>query len=186
MPVQAPRRLFAVDEFHQMAKAGIFDEDDRVELLDGEIVQMSPVGSQHAAAVGRLNRLLQQRLGVQCIVRIQDPIRLDDYSEPQPDLAVVKARDDFYSSAHPVPADVLLLVEVADISLETDRSDKIPLYARAGIAEVWIVDVDGRAIETYSRPQPAGYQQRQRFASGDRLPSVVLPARTASVAEILG
>ena len=186
MAVQARRRLFTIDEFHRMAAAGIFREDDRVELLAGEIVQKTPIGSRHAACVSRLNRLLYERLGSECIVRVQDPIRLDDYSEPQPDLAVVKPRGDFYSDAHPTAAEVLLVIEVADTSADADRGEKAPLYARSRIPETWIVDLDGRVVDVYTRPHMTGYQQHQRFGSGDRLSSERLPALTLSVADLVG
>jgi Uma2 family endonuclease len=186
MPVQAPRRLFSVDEFHQMADAGIFREDDHVELLAGEIVQMTPIGSRHAACVSRLNRLLHERLGHECIVRVQDPIRLDDYSEPQPDVAVVKPRGDFYSGAHPTAADVLLVIEVADTSAEADRSEKAPLYARSRIPETWIVDLDGRVVDVYNRPDMNVYQQHQRFGPEDHISPVNVPALTLSVADVVG
>jgi len=185
MPVQAPRRLFSVNEFHEMADAGIFREDDRVELLAGEIVEMTPIGSRHAACVSRLNRLLHAQLGPECIVRVQDPVRLDDYSEPQPDMAVVKPRGDFYSGAHPTAADVLLVIEVADTYADADRGEKAPLYARSRIPETWIVDLDGHVVDVYGRPDINGYQQHQRFGPEDHLSSVKMPALTLSVADVV-
>jgi Uma2 family endonuclease len=119
LPVSTYR--FTVDDFHRMGEAGIFSEDDRVELLDGEIIEMTPIGSRHAACVDRLNRLLTSRLGTAAIVRIQSPVRLDDRSEPQPDITVLQSRTDFYEQAHPGPQDILLLIEVMDRSGELDR-----------------------------------------------------------------
>ena len=145
MPVQASRRLFTVHEYYRMAEAGIFGEDDRVELLSGEIVEMTPIGSRHAAAVSRLIHVFTARLSGTAILRVQDPLRLDNYSEPQPDLAIVRLRQDFYRDAHPDAADVLLLIEVADTSGDIDRTVKIPLYARSGVAEVWVVDLQDQA-----------------------------------------
>jgi Uma2 family endonuclease len=186
MHVQAPRRLFTVDEFHQMANASIFREDDRVEILAGEIVQMAPIGSRHAACVDRLNRFMHERLGRECIVRVQNPVRLDDYSEPQPDLALVKPREDFYSAAHPTAADVLVVIEVADTSADADRAEKVPLYARSRIPETWIVDLDRRVIDVYDRAEINGYQEHRRFGAGDKLSSPVVPALTLSAADVLG
>lgn len=141
MALPLTRHRFTVAEFHQMADAGIFTEDHRVELLDGEIVDMSPIGHRHAACVDRLNRLFVIRVGDAAQVRIQNPIVLDDYSEPEPDVALIRPRPDFYESAHPTPGEVFLVVEVADATYETDRRIKIPLYAQSGIREVWLVDL---------------------------------------------
>jgi Uma2 family endonuclease len=126
MGVQVQRRLFTVEEYHRMAEAGILSEEDRVELIEGELVTMSPIGSRHAACVKRLVRLLDRAAGDRAIVGAQDPIRLGARSEPQPDVALLRYRPDFYASAHPGPEDVLLVVEVAETSADADRSLKIP------------------------------------------------------------
>lgn len=185
MPVQAPRRLFTVSEFYQMADAGIFSEDDRVELLAGEIVEMSPIGSRHASCVDRLARSLHQQAGSSLIVRTQSPIRLDDHSEPQPDIAVIRFREDFYRDAHPGPADVLLIVEVADTSVDVDRGVKGPLYARAGIPEVWVVDLSDRFVDVYQDPYRDAYRQHRRIGLRDRLTSVSVPVLSLPAADVL-
>jgi Uma2 family endonuclease len=185
MPVQAPRRLFTVREFHRMAEAGVFSEDDRVELLAGEIVEMTPIGSRHAACVKRLNAMLSSCVGMSLIVSVQDPIELGDHSEPQPDLAVLRFRPDFYRDAHPGPADVVLVVEVADTSAETDRVDKVPLYARAGIPEVWLVDLGSRLVDVYRQPSPGAYRDHRRAGPGDRLTSDVLPGLDLPVSQVV-
>ena len=136
MAVRILRRAFDVHEYHRMAEAGILDEDDRVELIEGEIVQMSPIGSRHQGCVNRLARLLFEFAGRDYVVHIQGPVRLNERSEPQPDLALLKLRPDFYSERHPTPDDVLLLIEVSETSADYDREVKLPLYAGAGIAEV--------------------------------------------------
>lgn len=136
MSVQLLRRSFTVEEYHRMAEAGILREDDRVELLEGEIVEMTPIGSRHAACVDRLNQLGVRGVGPRAIVRVQSPVRLGERSEPQPDLTLLRARPDFYAHAHPGPADVLLIIEVAEASADADRTVKMPLYARAAIPEV--------------------------------------------------
>lgn len=127
MALSVTKRLFTVTEYYRMAQAGIFSEDDRVELLEGEIIEMSPISSRHASCVMRLNHLLQDRVRDRAIVSVQNPVRLSDYSEPQPDIAVLKFRSDFYSAEHPKPEDVLLLAEVCETPAEFDRRVKLPL-----------------------------------------------------------
>jgi Uma2 family endonuclease len=150
------RRLFNVDEYYRMAEFGIVREDERLELLEGEIIEMPPIGSHHSGAVNRLTALLTGRIGSQAIVSVQNPLRLSDVSSPQPDCALLQPRPDFYTGSHPVPEDVLLLIEVADRSLDTDQQVKLPLYARASIPEVWIVALNDDAIEVYRGPGEAG------------------------------
>ena len=186
MAIRALKRLFTVEEYHRMAQAGILGEDDRVELIEGEIVNMAPIGSRHAAVVDRLNRILSRRIGERAIVRVQNPIRLGEHSEPQPDVTLLRPREDFYASAHPGPEDVLLLIEVAETSAEYDREIKIPLYARFGIGEVWLVDLEGKAIGVYRNPSPEGYREVQTLGHGAHLfpnsfPHLELPAE-----EIMG
>jgi Uma2 family endonuclease len=174
------RRQFTTDDYHRMRDAGIFAEDDRVELLDGEVLLMSPIGPLHAAIVKRLNTLLGQGVSKRYIVSIQDPIQLSDLSEPQPDIAILQYRADYYGSAHPQPADILLLIEVSDISLEYDRERKFPRYAESGIAEVWIVDIDNQRVEQYYHPTNGLYQTKQTWLHGQvitsrRLITLALP-----------
>jgi Uma2 family endonuclease len=136
------KRLFSVTEYHRFGEAGILSEDDRVELIKGEVVEMSPIGSRHAACVRALQELVQEKLGRTAQVSVQNPIQLDEHSEPQTDVALVTPRKDRYANAHPRPADVLLVIEVADTSIEFDQSVKLPLYARAKIPEAWLVDLN--------------------------------------------
>src|ERR671938_948293 len=138
MSVQIVRRHFNITEYYRMAAAGVFTEDDRVELIEGEIVEMNPIGSRHAACVGRLTKLLERLAGDSAIVWVQNPVQVSDYSEPMPDVALLKRRDDFYAQANPQRTDVLLINEVADSSVEYDRDIKMPLYAGANIPEVWL------------------------------------------------
>ena len=160
------RRRFTVDEYYRLAETGILTSEDRVELLDGEIIEMVPIGSQHAAHVKRLNSLISRALGDAVIVAVQDPIRLDRFSEPEPDIAVLHPRDDFYASAHPGPDDVFLVIEVADSSFEFDRTRKIPLYAEHGVPCVWLLNLQDDTIETFEQPESGEYQ-RVRTLSGD-------------------
>jgi len=180
------RHLFTVDEYHKMGEAGIFGEDDRVELIEGEIVEMSPIGSPHAARVKRLNRLLVRRLGTRAIVQVQDPVVLSQTSEPQPDLAVLKPRADFYAARHPTPADTLLITEVADSSRAFDRNVKAPLYARAGIAELWVVDVIDELVEVYRRPLRGTYREVTTFRRGQRVTIAAFAPMSFRVVDILG
>ena len=155
------RHRLNVDEYYRMAEAGILGPDARVELIEGEIIDMAPIGSQHAAVVRQLAHILHQNVGDQAIVSTQNPVRLDEYSEPEPDLALLRPRDDFYAAAHPGPGDVLLIIEVADTSLRYDREIKIPLYARHGIPEVWLVDLENERLLRFLEPGPDGYRTEE-------------------------
>jgi Uma2 family endonuclease len=130
---------FTVGEYHRMGEAGVFHEDDRVELIDGQVVEMTPIGPRHAGCVNRLNGLLSRLGGGDVTLSIQNPVLLGERGEPQPDVTVLRHRADGYATRHPEPADILLVIEVADTSVEYDRSIKIPLYARAGVPEAWLV-----------------------------------------------
>ena len=169
-----------------MAKAGILSEDDCVELIEGEIIAMSPIGSRHAACVKRLIRLFDRSVGDLAIVAAQDPIQLGEHSEPQPDLAVLKPRSDFYSQAHPGPSDILLIVEVAETSANPDRDVKLPLYARSGILEVWLVDLAEDRVEIYRHPLPDGYRESRTVWRGDHLSPEFLPHLDLAVEAVLG
>ncbi len=184
MKARVERFRYSVDDYHRMAKAGILGEDDRVELLDGEIAMMTPIGRRHAACVDRLNRLLVRRCGDEAIVRVQNPIVLSEDSEPEPDLALLRPRDDFYASAHPRPKDVLLVIEVADSSVEYDRQTKLPIYARSGISHTWIIDLGRNAIDAYEEPAPEGYAVRRTFSRGDSI-RLEEPALDLEISEIL-
>ena len=162
-PAAPTQRRFTVDEYHRMGEGGVFGEDDRVELLDGHIYDMSPIGSEHAACVDRLTKLFVLHADENAIVRVQSPVRLSEASEPEPDLALLAPRDDNYASRQPSPDDVLLVVEVADTSLPFDREVKQSLYAQAGIPELWIVNLEADWIEVYRTPQDMEYTAEQRY-----------------------
>lgn len=181
-----PTRRFTVEEYYRMAEAGILKEDDRVELIEGEIVEMSPIGRVHAGIVDRLTHLFVTRVGDVAQVRIQNPLRLDERSEPEPDLTLLVPRPDFYTSGHPRPKDVLLLVEVADSSIEFDREVKIPLYARAGIREVWLVDLNVGTVTVFRDPTADGYRTVRTLRRGESIGALAFPGREFAVAEILG
>ncbi|HEV8676741.1 MAG TPA: Uma2 family endonuclease [Methylomirabilota bacterium] len=186
MATPVVRHLFTVGEYHRMGEAGIFTEDDRVELIEGEIVEMTPVGSLHAAFVDRLTDLLTSRIGRRAIVRVQSPIGIGPRSEPQPDVTVLRRREDFYAHAHPEPPDVLLVIEVADTSLEFDRAVKAPLYSRLGIPEMWILDVAGPSLEIHRRHSAEGYRDVRTARRGERLTPTAFPDLNLSVDDILG
>ncbi|MBI4492540.1 MAG: Uma2 family endonuclease [Chloroflexi bacterium] len=186
MARQPSARRFSVGEYYEMARSGILREDDRVELIEGEIVEMPPLGSRHAACVKRLNRLFSSQVGDAAIVCVQDPVRLSKRSEPQPDLALAKPRPDFYAAAHPGAGDIWLLVEVADTSAGYDRSLKIPLYARAGIPEVWLVDLERDLVEVHREPSATGYRSVQIARRGERVRVQALPQVDVAVEAVLG
>jgi Uma2 family endonuclease len=188
MALEVTRRLFTVDEYYQMAAAGILHEDDRVELIAGEILQMAAIGSRHAGCVDRLNRFFVLHVADQAIVRIQNPIRLNNLSEPQPDMSLLAPQPDFYTAGHPGPQHVLLVVEVADTSIGFDRGTKIPLYGRAGIREVWLVDLTQDHIEVHRQPARTrrGYRDVQRYTRGMRLALLAFPDLSVMVEDILG
>lgn len=173
------RHRVTVDEFHKMGEAGIFMEDDRVELIDGEMVDMAPIGSRHASVVKRLTNLLATLAQGRAIVSAQDPLRLALHSEPEPDLMLLKPRADFYSEAHPGAEDVFLLIEVCDTTVRYDREVKLPLYARHGVAEVWLIDLEARTVEICRMPQPeAGdYAERETFPGGALAPRALPDCR---------
>jgi Uma2 family endonuclease len=153
-----PRRhRLTVADYYRMAEVGILDPEARVELIDGEIIDMAPPGSPHAATVDYLTEVFARAAEGRASVRVQNPVRLSEYSEPQPDLALLRRRDDFYRERHPQPDDVLLIVEVAATSLRFDRETKLPLYARHGIPEVWLVDLESRRLSRYRAPQHGSY-----------------------------
>jgi hypothetical protein len=174
------RRRFTREEYHRMAEAGILHENDRVELIEGEIVQMTPIGRRHAACVAELTRLLVPLVGQRALVWPQNPITLPHETEPQPDIVLLRPRADRYLQDDARPADVLLLVEVSDTSQRYDRLVKLPLYGRAGVPEVWIVDLPDEVIEIHRRPSRRGYAQVERVGRGGvvapaALPDIVLP-----------
>lgn len=171
--------------YHRLVDIGVLGEDDRTELLNGEVVYKSPISSRHAGCVNRLLRVLSRQLP-ELLISAQNPVRLGSHSEPEPDLAVLRSSPDDYRSAHPTPPDVLLLIEVADSSFAVDRTIKAPLYAAAGIPELWIVDLAGEAVEVYQDPDPAGYRRYRRHLRGETVASGTLPALSLTVDEILG
>lgn len=163
-----PLHKFSTDDYHSMSEAGLF-EGKRVELLEGRIIDMAPVKSKHASVVKLLNNWLRSALSDQYTISVQDPISLSKYSEPEPDLAVLDFREDYYAKAHPQPKDVHLLIEVADTSFDKDQKVKLPLYAAAGIPEVWIVNLPEQQLEQYTEPAAEAYRSIRIYRAGDTL-----------------
>ncbi|HID76703.1 MAG TPA: Uma2 family endonuclease [Planctomycetaceae bacterium] len=186
MSVPVQRRRFTVDEYEQMTRAGVFHEDGRLELIEGEIIEMAPVGSRHAACVNRLNQVLGSRLGRTAIVSIQNPVRLTTHSQPQPDVAVLKRHDDFYEVQPPRTDGVLLVIEVAETSSDYDRQVKLPLYADAGTGEVWLVDPAEGVIHQFNGPSGKTYRQRETIRRGRMIRCRTIPALSAGADEALG
>ena len=186
LPKWVARWKFDVHQYHAMAKAGVLNEDDRVELIDGEIVAMSSIGPAHKGAVNSSNRFWVIRLGERAVVQIQSSVRLDERNEPEPDVAILKPRDDFYASRHAGPDDVLLLIEVSDTTLRYDRRIKLALYARFGIPEVWIANIRARAIEAYTDPVNGEYTSLQTFRRGQTITPTAFPDVVLPVSDIIG
>jgi Uma2 family endonuclease len=183
---QLLRGWITVADYHRMAECGILTEDDRVELLQGQVVAKTSIGPPHAGCVNRLNRVLAAALGDRATIAVQNPAVLDDWSEPEPDIIVLRARADGYATGHPQPADILLLIEVGDSSIERDREVKMPLYAAAGIVEVWLVDLPAGRVELYRAPGKAGYASVRVAARGESVTPLSLADLSLSVEEILG
>lgn len=183
MAITTFRRLLTADEYQQMAELGILDEDERIELLGGEMYHMAAIGARHANAVRVLNRILNRQVGAIAIIDVQNPMRLDAESLPQPDILVL--RDRVYTSL-PTPADTFIIVEVGDSSRDTDRGTKFPRYAAAGIPEAWLVDLIANVIERHNDPRDGLYRQITLARPGDTLTSTVFPQLAIPVDAVLG
>ncbi|MCC3446994.1 MAG: Uma2 family endonuclease [Microcoleus sp. PH2017_29_MFU_D_A] len=186
MAVQLIKRLLTVEEYHLMGKAGIFPQGDRVELIEGELVQMAAIGTRHAGCVNRLNRLSAAIPETRAIIAVQNPVQLTDRTEPQPDVVFLQPRADYYSTAHPTPSQVLLLIEVSDSTVDYDRDVKVPIYARSQIAEVWLVDLEAQCLEVYRQPTPNGYSLIQKFWRGQQVSPLAFPDWEVNIDFVLG
>ena len=184
--MEIARRRFTVDEYYQMAQAGILGEDDRIELIEGEIMEMVPIGTRHSASVMRLNWIFNRLVGDQAMISIQNPLRLGERSEPQPDLMLLKPRRDFYSAAHPGPEDVLLVVEVIETSTIYDREVKVPLYAKYSIIEVWLLDLQKEKVISCRQPSLGKYGESKQYRRGDTISPLTFPELKIPVADLTG
>ena len=180
------RYSFTVDEFAKMGEAGIFTAEDRVELIDGEIRKMTPIGPLHATIVNRLMATLVKLLDSSAVLQVQNPVRLDSYNEPQPDFSVIKERGDYYRTALPASEDTLLAIEVADSSLAYDLREKAPRYAKSMIPEVWIVDLQAEVVRVFTQPGPSGYANERVMQRGETITSASVEGLRVEVNEIFG
>ena len=185
-PARPEPYKFDVHQYHEMAKAGILTKDDRVELIRGEIIAMSAIGNEHMATVDSSNMFWAQAVGGRAIVRIQGSVRLDESNEPQPDVTLLRRRDDFYRSRSAGPADILLIVEVSDSSLAYDRRVKLKLYAEFEIPEVWIANIPSRTIEAYTDPSNGEYTTRRTFHPGQTVSPAAFSDVALPVADVIG
>lgn len=179
------KHRFTVDDYHRMGETGVLKPDARVELLDGEIIDMAPIGPFHGGSTNRLNDFFTRLAKGRWVVSVQNPVRLSEHSEPQPDLMLLKPVPDYYTSRLPGPEDVFLLIEVADTTLMLDRDRKLPAYGRAGIREVWILNLSERALEVYREPHFAGYGSRTVLREGDQARPLAFPDAVVEVANLL-
>ena len=175
MQTEVQRRLFTVHDYHKMVDAGILSEDDRVELIRGEVLAMSPIGTRHNAAILRATQALVRIVGDQAIIGVQGSIRLDEYDEPQPDVYLLRPKEDFYASAHAGPQDIFLIIEMADSSLEYDREIKMHLYAETGIPEYWIANLRDDTLIAFSDSRKKGYATIRQYQRGESITPTLLP-----------
>lgn len=185
MLLELERHVFTVDRYHQMIDAGILTENDRVQLIQGDLITMISIGVRHAACVNKLTRKLSQHLGDHAIVSVQNPIQISEISEPEPDVALLVYRDDYYANRLPTAADVYLVIEVSDTTLGFDRAVKLPLYAEAGIPEAWLVNLIDNTIELYREPVDGNYTMRMRMAKDREVTAVSFPQVTFPVSELI-
>lgn len=175
---------YSVDDYEEMIRLGVLTENDGVVLIRGQIVPKRPIGSKHSGCVKRLNKTVATRVGDRAVVGIQDPVRLVD-SEPEPDLSLLRPRADFYAAGHPRPPDIFLIVEVADSTLAEDRDIMKPIYAEAGIAEYWIVNLVDECLEVHREPRPDGtYQDERVLRRGESTDIAALPGVVVAVDEL--
>jgi len=186
MPPTLQTYRFTVDDYYRMAEAGILSSEQRVELLDGQIIAMTPIGRRHAACVDRLTDRLLAKLQGRVVLRVQNPVRLDEHSEPEPDVTLLKRREDYYAGKEPTADDALLVIEVADTSLDKDQQVKLPLYARADVPEVWIVDLATMDVHVHREPADGKYQRVRTVRGADRISPAAFEDVQFHVDELIG
>ena len=185
MSVQTMRLRFTVDDYYRMIDFGMLKDVEKAEIIEGELIKQMPIGKRHAACVKKLDELLRDELGKSVTYSVQDPVWLDEFNEPQPDVALLKRRDDFYSGKKPSAEDVLLLIEVSDSTLDYDRNRKIPLYAKHEIPEVWLINLINRTIEIHFQPRDYSYNIVKVLRRGEQVKSEILPNLSLMVDKIL-
>lgn len=182
---QPIRLRFTVDDFYKMTELGMLKDYEKSEIIKGELIEKMPIGEKYSAVVEKLVETLSDKLGKSVSLRNQQPIKFSDYDEPQPDLAILQRRDDFYFHNKPVPKDVLVLIEVSDTTLKYDRDTKLSLYAEAEISEVWIINLPNNIVEVHQNPSNGIYQLAKIFKRGESIKSEILPDLSLEVDEIL-
>jgi Uma2 family endonuclease len=185
MSTLSTKKRFTVDEYHRMVDAGILREGERVELIDGEVLTMSPIGARHMAALDRATRLFVTRLGERAIVRVGGSVRLDRFNEPQPDLVVLRPKEDFYLSGAAGISDIYLILEVSDSSLRFDLAVKASLYAERGIAEYWVVDVENDVLIAHTQPSGNSFGTVRHYHRGEVVTPTLLPTCSLEVGSLL-
>ncbi len=180
------RKRFRADEVYKMTEIGILPEESGWELIDGYLIDKMSIGSKHSGTVNILTQILMNLLMGKAIVAVQNPVHIDDYNEPEPDIAVLKPREDFYRKKLPEPPEVLLLIEVSDSTVEYDRDIKKTLYANAGIAEFWLVNLKQNTVERYSSPRNGSYRLAEILESGEKIKAGTIENLELQVDEILG
>jgi Uma2 family endonuclease len=186
MSAEIIKKRFTVDEYHRMVEVGILEPKERVELIDGEIVEMSPIGHRHWVRVTRVNTLFFKAFGDRAVVSVQNSVRLNDWTEPEPDLVVFKPRPDFYAGKRPTPQDISFVMEVADTSLRYDRNVKVPLFAAAGIPEVWVEDARNDLLYVYRDPRGGSYSVMIEAKRGDFISPLAFPDIQFPIDHLLG
>jgi len=186
MRADVTKKLFTVDEYYRMLDAGILSENDRVELIEGEIIQMSPIGNRHMACVDRANDLFTTAFKGRALVSVQNPLRLNKYNEPQPDIVVLKPRADYYASKSHTPEDTFFVIEVSDTTVRYDTNIKLPIYARTGVAEVWIENLQEDLLLVCRNPTPTKYRSQLELHRGDSISPLAFPDVVFKVEELLG
>jgi len=186
METEVTRKLFTADEYYRMGEAGIFGEGARLELIEGEIIEMSPVGNRHIGCVNRANALFAVRLATRAVLSVQNPILLSSDTEPQPDIVLARPREDYYGGKRISPADTFLVLEVSDTTLRYDRKRKMPLYAKWGVPELWIENLESDVILVFRDPTPTGYANTLTLHRGESIAVAAFPDVAFTVDELLG
>lgn len=181
--MQVLTKKFTIDKYEKMIDCGILTEQDKVELIKGEIIEMSPIGLKHIATVIRLTNILPSLFGEKTLISVQNSIQLNDDSQPEPDVVCLKNRSDFYETKRPTPEDILLLIEVSDSSLKYDQEIKLPLYAESGVNEVWLVNLNNDTLEVYKKPHNKTYQQEEILSKKDQVSCLAFPQLIINVSD---
>ena len=185
MSIAAELRALSVQDYHRMVEAGILAADERVELIEGQLYRMAAKGTAHSAAVTRIDRVLSRLLAGKALLRFQDPVQLSDFSEPEPDIAVVQIDPLDYEDHHPIPREIFLLIEVADSTLRRDRDLKVPIYGRSGIQEYWIWDVQERCLYVFQEPEQTGYRVQRKLSEQDTVTPLAFPECEIAIQDFL-